>query len=639
MKQVRGIVLSTLMLLLCGWLGQAQQSVATAGNGVVPPLIQFSNVATDEGGSSLSGVVSITFSLYNSQQGGEPLWVETQNNVQLDATGHYSVQLGITKPAGVPTTLFTTGEARWLGVRIDEQAEQSRVLLLSVPYALKAGDAETIGGLPPSAFLLAEPLTRAGGDRGTLSEGASSSVTSAAITGTGATDYIPLWTSTTNLGKSVLFQAASTDVGVGTTTPTAKLDVNGSGRVRGNLTGTTATFAANNAGNSVTVTQSNASGAGLISTAPFGALVGNATGGIGGGIGVEGNATFTGSGTTFGVEGNAASTSGIGVSGTSAGTSGVGVEGFVQGTSAIGIYGLAAAGGTNGIGVEGLATDTSGTGEPIGVEGQSSSSVGVGILGDATSTTGSTLGIQGIGASTTGIGIQGLSPNVGVEGNASTAGGSFPIGVWGVIDGSAGAAGVFDNPAYVLSTAREALCTGNLLVGRTTVGNALFGGLSLANTFRVDCTGKGYFDNGTQTGGADFAESVTVRGSRAQYAPGDLLVIDSRGKRRLALSQQAYSTRIAGIYSTKPGVLATPHKMDDPQLSQEVPLAVVGIVPCKVTAENGAIEVGDLLVASSKPGFAMKGTNRSRMLGAVVGKAMEPLQSNTGVIEVLVTLQ
>ena len=102
----------------------------------------------------------ITFSLYTGQQGGTPLWTETQNNVQLDSTGHYSVQLGITKPNGVPPTLFTTGEARWLGVRIAEQVEQPRVLLLSVPYAaLKAGDAATIGGLPPSAFVLAAPLS------------------------------------------------------------------------------------------------------------------------------------------------------------------------------------------------------------------------------------------------------------------------------------------------------------------------------------------------------------------------------------------------------------------------------------------------------------------------------------------------
>jgi hypothetical protein len=79
--------------------------------------------------------------------------------------------------------------------------------------------------------------------------------------------------------------------------------------------------------------------------------------------------------------------------------------------------------------------------------------------------------------------------------------------------------------------------------------------------------------------------------------------------------------------------------MDDPRLLKEIPLAVVGIVPCKVTAENGAIKTGDLLVTSTAPGHAMKGTDRSRMLGAVVGKALEPLAAGRGVIQVLVTLQ
>jgi hypothetical protein len=65
----------------------------------------------------------------------------------------------------------------------------------------------------------------------------------------------------------------------------------------------------------------------------------------------------------------------------------------------------------------------------------------------------------------------------------------------------------------------------------------------------------------------------------------------------------------------------------------------VGIVPCKVSTENGPIMTGDLLVTSSTPGHAMKGTDRSRMLGAVVGKALEPLQKRSGVIQVLVTLQ
>src|SRR5208282_3701467 len=554
MKKVRVVVLSMLMMLLGSWLGYAQQSVATAGVGMVPPLIQFSNIATDEGGSSLSGEVSITFSLYNGQQGGEPLWIETQNNVQLDPTGHYSVQLGITKPAGVPTALFTTAEARWLGVRIGEQAEQSRVLLLSVPYALKAGDAATIGGLPPSAFVLAASGTAANDSVITNSAAAQSSA--AAVSGTGKKNYIPLWLSASKLGSSILFQTGG-NVGVGTTTPAATLDVNGTSNVE-----------ADNVGQAVTITQNNVNGNGLIATAPFVALAGTATNSSG--VGVSGSATATGVGASTGVGGSASTDSGVGVSGVNiTGANGFGVYGFVRGTSAIGVFGQNQSGtsgigveglGTapTGIGVEGLADDLTGTGEPIGVEGLSYSSVGVGVLGNANSTTGSTIGVQGTVASATGIGIQGLSPNIGVEGNAEAAGGSFPIGVHGIIDSSAGAAAVFDNPARTILN----VCTGNLIIGRTY--NTLVG---IINVFRVDCTGKGYFDNGTQTGGADFAESVTIRGSRSQYAPGDLLVIDSRGKRRLALSQQAYSTRIAGIYSTKPGVLATPHKMDDSQLA------------------------------------------------------------------------
>ena len=114
---------------------------------------------------------------------------------------------------------------------------------------------------------------------------------------------------------------------------------------------------------------------------------------------------------------------------------------------------------------------------------------------------------------------------------------------------------------------------------------------------------------------------------------------DAKAKRRLAIAQAPYSTLVAGIYSTKPGVLATPYEMSDPRLDKEVPLAVVGVVPCKVSAENGAIKAGDLLVTSATRGYAMKGTDRGRLTGAVVGKALAPLASGKGVIEVLVTLQ
>jgi hypothetical protein len=220
-----------------------------------PPLIQFSNVATDEGGNTLSGVVNITFSLFNTQQGGEPLWSETQNNVPLDPTGHYSVQLGVTRPNGVPTALFTTGEARWLGVQIAQQPEQPRVLLLSVPYALKAGDAQTIGGLPPSAFVLAAPSagSTTPADAADATSASGSAPPSSAITGTGTVNHVPLWDTTSDIVSSVLYQSGTgttAKIGVNTTTPLTTLDVKGAATIRGTMglpaTGTaTATSGAN----------------------------------------------------------------------------------------------------------------------------------------------------------------------------------------------------------------------------------------------------------------------------------------------------------------------------------------------------------------------------------------------------------
>jgi len=221
----------------------AQTSGSNPASAQVPPLIQFSDVATDEGGNSMSGVVSLTFSLYNSQRGGEPLWTETQKNVQLDPTGHYSVQLGITKPNGVLTTLFTTGQARWLGVRIAEQAEQPRVLLLSVPYALKAGDAATVGGLPPSAFVLAAPAMSTGADLNSPAPSTSASgappATSNVTTTGGTVNAIPLFTTATNIQTSAMAQTGSgstAKIGIGTTTPATTLDVKGAETVRGALT-------------------------------------------------------------------------------------------------------------------------------------------------------------------------------------------------------------------------------------------------------------------------------------------------------------------------------------------------------------------------------------------------------------------
>jgi hypothetical protein len=81
------------------------------------------------------------------------------------------------------------------------------------------------------------------------------------------------------------------------------------------------------------------------------------------------------------------------------------------------------------------------------------------------------------------------------------------------------------------------------------------------------------------------------------------------------------------------------HTSEDPALINEIPMAIVGIVPCKVSAENGPISRGDLLVTSSSPGYAMRATDQAKLPGAIIGKALQPLSNGKGKIEVLVTLR
>jgi len=61
------------------------------------------------------------------------------------------------QPRFYPSICFLQGEARWLRVQQQGEAEQPRIMLLSLPYALKAGGAATVGSSPASAFVLAVP--------------------------------------------------------------------------------------------------------------------------------------------------------------------------------------------------------------------------------------------------------------------------------------------------------------------------------------------------------------------------------------------------------------------------------------------------------------------------------------------------
>ena len=241
MKSANRFLWTCLLLSLLSCAAWGQQALAQSSPATVPRRVNFSGKAVDAQGKTISGIAGVTFAIYGDQYEGAPLWLETQN-VQADAKGNYTAQLGATRPDGLPLDLFSSGEARWLGVRINGGEEQPRLLLLSVPYALKAADAETIGGLPPSAFMLAAPQVSGSSISGdpVASSSASVAATSSNVTTTGGTiNALPLWTTATNVQSSALTQTGNgttAKIGIGTTAPATTLDVKGAETVRGALT-------------------------------------------------------------------------------------------------------------------------------------------------------------------------------------------------------------------------------------------------------------------------------------------------------------------------------------------------------------------------------------------------------------------
>src|SRR5580658_4604040 len=211
----------------------------TPAGSALPRLVRFSGTAKDAGGNPVTGVTGITFALYAEQTGGAPLWSETQS-VQAGADGHYTVLLGAAKSEGLPADLFTAEQAHWVGVSVEGQAEQPRILLVSAPYALKAGDAETLGGLPPSAFLLAAP-TGVSVAKPQAIPGASPDTTCAAIAsdGTATANEVAKFTAACAIEPSAIFESGG-KVGIGTTAPTAVLDVIGNVAVTGSISSTAA---------------------------------------------------------------------------------------------------------------------------------------------------------------------------------------------------------------------------------------------------------------------------------------------------------------------------------------------------------------------------------------------------------------
>jgi hypothetical protein len=295
---------------------------------------------------------------------------------------------------------------------------------------------------------------------------------------------------------------------------------------------------------------------------------------------------------------------------------GIGVLGKGTGKGILGIQGSAVCANT----AEFIAFAVGGCGDSWpGVVGSSASRAGV--VGQATTS-----------AAT---GVLGDSTSRSVEGrfNFASCQGAYAVG------GCAGASDYADG-VYGVSGANGAgvraanTSGGDILVAEAPIGSP---------KARIDSSGEVFADGGFHTGGADYAESIRAGASGLQA--GDVVAIDPTQGYAVRKSDRPYSRLVVGVYSTKPAVLAVgSHRVND-SLKGEVPVAMMGVVPTKVTAANGAIRAGDLLTTSRLAGYAMKAKPvvvhgvAIYPTGAILGKALQPLRRGTGTIEVLMMLR
>ena len=330
--------------------------------------------------------------------------------------------------------------------------------------------------------------------------------------------------------------------------------------------------------------------------------------------------TYTGTGPTYihdggkGVQGH--SQNGYGVQGTSEVGRGVVASSDTN-------YGLRATSRTlsaarcssaEGSGVEGEAGSTG-----DGVRGTSKSGNGVhGISETSFGVLGESKGGRGVVAfSDTNYGLRAASRTLSAA-RCSSAEGSG-------VEGEAGSGG---------DGVRGTSKSGNGVVGISTIGIGVHGkGGRLAGFFEgdVEVTGDIRLTN------ADCAEDFDIADAEL-VEPGTVMVLgDDEGA--LHQSCRPYDKRVAGVVSGagdfKPGIV-----LDKRQTGNErKPIALLGKVFCKVDADYGSVEVGDLLTTSASPGYAMKVADPLKAFGAVIGKALRPLKEGQGLIPILIALQ
>jgi hypothetical protein len=241
-----------------------------------------------------------------------------------------------------------------------------------------------------------------------------------------------------------------------------------------------------------------------------------------------------------------------------------------------------------------------------------------------------------VSRSETSNGVVGHSNGNPAGGNAGVFGEhlNHGTGVTGKSDGGFGVAGLSHSSNGVLAQSD----TGIGLVAKGGRLAALFeGDVEVAGFFKgnVGVTGNLTVNGDVLLTGADLAEQFSVVGDLAAE-PGCVVVL--AGDDCVRVSDEAYDRRVAGIVSGA-GNYVPALILDRRDDAGRRPLALTGKVWCKVDADCGPVEVGDLLTTSPTPGHAMSATDAGRAFGAVVGKALGSLRSGRGLVPVLVSLR
>ena len=84
----------------------------TGAFGMVPQLIPVQGILRDANGEALDGSYNLTFAIYESFNGDDSIWAETQTNVAV-SNGSFIVYLGAVSDLDLDVIIAT--DELWLG--------------------------------------------------------------------------------------------------------------------------------------------------------------------------------------------------------------------------------------------------------------------------------------------------------------------------------------------------------------------------------------------------------------------------------------------------------------------------------------------------------------------------------------------